>query len=219
MITMLFGISAELQASVVLGNTRVIYPSEAKEVTLSLKNTDTEQTFLVQSIIESAEGEKQHNFVATPPLLILKPGGANKLRVFLKSATPMPADRETLFWMSVKAVPSSKRKEEGNFVQFSVTNRIKLLYRPREIGTPDEQTFKKITFSVIGNDLVMNNPTPFYMNIESVKSGSISKESLTLGPRESQVVGKSDSASNMADVVFINDFGGDSDKVSVPVTR
>lgn len=205
-------------AGVVLGNTRLIYPADSKEVTLSLKNTETSQTFLVQSVIESAQGEKQQNFAVTPPLFVLKPGGENKLRVFLKNSAPMSADRETLFWMSIKAVPSASREEEGNFVQFAVTNRIKLLYRPNGLKMPDESVWKKITLTKRGNDLVMTNPTAYYMNISSLKAGSTVSENLTLAPHETQVLGKQQPAGTKAEVVFINDFGGESEKVIVQVT-
>jgi fimbrial chaperone protein len=209
--------SVKTYAGVVLGNTRLIYPANSKEVTLSLKNTETSQTFLVQSVIETVRGEKQHNFVVTPPLFVLKPGGENKLRVFLKTLATMPADKETLFWMSIQAVPHSIRQEQGNFVQFSVTNRIKLLYRPNGLALPDESVWQKITFSSRGDDLVMYNPTPYYMNISSLRVGSVFSENLTLSPDETQVVGKKPSSGTKAEVVFINDFGGDSGKITVPV--
>ncbi|MGE6178854.1 fimbrial biogenesis chaperone [Aeromonas salmonicida] len=204
-------------AGVVLGATRVIYPAELKEVTLPLKNTETSQTFLVQSVIESATGDKQPNFVVTPPLFVLKAGGENKLRVFLKTVVPMPLDRETLFWMSIKAVPSAL-KQEGNFVQFAITNRIKLLYRPKGLVMPDNDIWKKVEVSVREKEVVMANPTPYYMNIASVTLGPLVLENLTLAPFATQVVGKTTTAVKQADVVFINDFGGDSDKITVPVT-
>ncbi len=218
MVTMLCGISAEVQAGVVLGNTRVIYPSAAKEVTLALKNTEIAQAFLVKSTIENAEGEKQNNFVATPPLLILKPGGENKLRVFLKTSTPLAENRETLFWMSIMAVPSSERSEKGNFVQFAITNKIKLLYRPMVLGVPDEKTWEKINFRMQGDEVVVHNPTPYYMNIASFRTGNLNLESLTLAPGETQTIGLRSSAGRTAEVVFINDFGGESEKIMVPVT-
>ncbi len=205
-------------SGVVLGNTRVIYPSEAREVTLPLKNTETSQTFLIQSAIESADGGNQLNFVVTPPLFVLKPGGENKVRVFLKSASPLPTDRESLFWMRIKAVPSAERKTEGNFVQFAVTNRIKLLYRPQGLGAPDEKTLKQITVRLRGDEVVMYNPSPFYMNISMFTTGSLKKESLTLAPNETLVMGSSKAAAKKAEVVFINDFGGESEKITVPVT-
>lgn len=211
-------ISAKAYAGVVLGNTRIIYPADSSEVTLGLKNTETSQTFLVQSVIEDARGEKQQTFVVTPPLFVLKPGSENKLRIFHKTLIPMASDRESLFWINIKAIPSASRQEDGNFVLFSVTNRIKLLYRPKGLTIPDEVIWKKITFSSLGDDLVMSNPTPYYMNISSLRAGSNFSENLTLAPQETIVVGKKLPLGTRAEVVFINDFGGESDKVTVPVT-
>lgn len=205
------------RAGVVLGATRLIYPSDAKEMTLSLKNTERSQTFLVQSVIEDARSEKQPHFVVTPPLFVLKPEGENKLRIFLKNATPMSANKETLFWISVKAVPSISKQEEGNFVQFAVTNRIKLLYRPKGLASPDEAVWRKISFSRRGKELLVHNPTSYYMHIASVHAGQRLYERLTLAPDETQVLGSTSVAGNIAEVVFINDFGGESSKVTVPV--
>jgi P pilus assembly chaperone PapD len=57
--------------------------------------------------------------------------------------------------------------EGVNTLQIAVNTRIKLLYRPASVkGKPeavaDQQWHRE------GNDLVVNNPTPFYMNFQSV---------------------------------------------------
>ncbi|MEP8861255.1 molecular chaperone (plasmid) [Enterobacter asburiae] len=213
-----FFVSEKTYAGVVLGNTRLIFPADSKDVTLSLKNTEKSQTFLVQSSIENSQSEKQQSFAVTPPLFVLKPGGENKIRIFMKNTIPISANKETLFWLSVKAIPSSERQEEGNFLQFSVTNKIKLLYRPNGLASPDESVWGKITFTHRGGVLVMHNPTPYYMNIASLKIGTVILENMTLSPNESQVVSHNTTNSDLAEVVFINDFGGESNKIKVPVT-
>lgn len=218
LIASLLMLSMQASAGVVLGNTRLIYPSDAKEIILSLKNTEKHQNFLVQSTIEGDNDKKQQNFFITPPLFVMKPNSENKIRVFLKTVAPMPLNRETLFWMSIKAVPSSERRKEGNFVQFAVTNKIKLFYRPKALGTPDDKTWRKITFSSRGNEVVVHNPTPFYMNIASINTGSLVIESLTLSPNDTMVVAKKSEIGSVAEVVFINDFGGESKKMIIPVT-
>lgn len=208
----------DAHAGVVLAGTRVIYPEHSKEVTLPLKNASTSDTFLVQSVIENVNGDNQPHFVVTPPLFVLKPGGENKLRIFLKTVVPMPSDRESLFWMSVKAIPSVKKQQEGNFVQFAVTNKIKLLYRPAILASPDHSVWKKITISTRDNTVMLHNPTPYYMNIASVTAGALLLENLTLAPHETKAVNNTSQAAKRADVIFIDDFGGESDKVNVPIT-
>lgn len=205
-------------AGVVLSQTRIIYPAESSEVTLGLKNTDVAQTFLVQSIIESANGKKQKNFSVNPPLFILKPRGENKIRVFYKSLTTLATDKETLFWVNIKAIPSSNQEEKGNFIHFAVTNRIKLLYRPKGLSVPGETVWQKIKFSRRGDKVVMYNPTPYYMNILSVKSGKVFKENLTLSPYESHAIETNSTEGSNAEVVFINDLGGESKTITVPLT-
>ncbi|WP_219558676.1 fimbria/pilus periplasmic chaperone, partial [Klebsiella michiganensis] len=48
-----------------------------------------------------------------------------------------PQDRETLFWMNVKAIPSmDKSKLSDNTLQLAIISRIKLYYRPAKLALP-----------------------------------------------------------------------------------
>lgn len=53
-------------AGVALGATRVIYPAGQKQVQLAVTNNDDNSTYLIQSWIENAQGQKYGKFVITP---------------------------------------------------------------------------------------------------------------------------------------------------------
>lgn len=107
------GMVSQAQASVGLGATRVIYPGGSKQVQLPVTNNDEKKTFLIQSWIENEEGKKDGRFVITPPLFSMKGKKENTLRIIDATNNQLPKDRESLFWLNVKAIPSMD-KEQAN---------------------------------------------------------------------------------------------------------
>lgn len=61
----------QVQASVVLGGTRIIYPSNQNEVQITLKNKDAYARYLVQSWVSNIDGSKAP-FLITPPVYRLE---------------------------------------------------------------------------------------------------------------------------------------------------
>lgn len=53
------GMASQAEAGVALGATRVVYPSDQKQVTLGISNNDNKSTYLIQSWIENAAGVKK----------------------------------------------------------------------------------------------------------------------------------------------------------------
>lgn len=90
---------------IVLGGTRLIYPMDAKQATLSVRNSSQETSYLVQSWTENAQGNKSTDFIITPPLYVSNPGDQNMLRVIFGGPS-LPQDRETLYYFNAKAIPS-----------------------------------------------------------------------------------------------------------------
>lgn len=70
-----------VQASVALGTTRVIYPSDQKQVQLTVNNNDKKSTYLIQSWVENMNGQKDGLFVITPPLFAMQ--GKKRIRCVL----------------------------------------------------------------------------------------------------------------------------------------
>ncbi len=61
----------QVQASIVLGGTRIIYPSNQNEVQIALKNKDAYARYLVQSWVSNIDGSKAP-FLITPPVYKLR---------------------------------------------------------------------------------------------------------------------------------------------------
>ncbi|HCM9274179.1 TPA: molecular chaperone [Enterobacter kobei] len=152
-------------AGVVIGGTRVIYDGNKKEATLSINNPDN-TPYLIQSWIETLNGgAEKAPFVITPPLYRLDHGQQNVERIIMAGA--LPQDKESLYWLNIKSIPSAPRKD--NTLQIAIKTRIKLIYRPAALkGTAPEEVADKLTWSVAGNQLQVTNPTNYVMNFNEV---------------------------------------------------
>ena len=64
-----------------LGATRVIYPEGQKQVQLAVTSNDEKSTYLIQSWVENANGDKDSRFVITPPLFAIKGKKETTLRI------------------------------------------------------------------------------------------------------------------------------------------
>ncbi|ELW1647061.1 molecular chaperone [Enterobacter oligotrophicus] len=159
--------AATAHAGVIINGTRLVYHGDKKESSLGLSNPDS-MDYLVQSWVDSG-GKKLNKapFLITPPLFRLDAKEDNVLRV-VRTGGNLPEDRESLYWLNIKAIPSSKRVEGMNTLQIAINTRIKLLYRPAAVKGQPEDVAEKLEWHREGHDLVVNNPTPFYMNFQTV---------------------------------------------------
>ena len=115
---------------IALGATRVIYPQGDKQVSLPVINSSADNTFLIQSWVANVEGIKSPDFILTPPLFVIHPKKENTLRI-MYIGPDLPADRETVFYLNSKAIPSvDKNKLQGNTLQIATQSVIKLFIRP-----------------------------------------------------------------------------------------
>lgn len=137
-LTLFILLITSLYASVVyaggvgLGVTRMVYSGAVSQSLLDVRNTDTESSFLIQSWVENSQGQRSSDFVITPPLFVLKPEMENAVKVMF-NGRQLPQDRETLYWITVKAIPQSVKQSNTNTLQFASASRIKLFYRPVEL--------------------------------------------------------------------------------------
>jgi P pilus assembly chaperone PapD len=174
--------AAAAQAGVVVGGTRLIYDGAKKESSLSVSNPDN-VPYLIQSWVETTGGgAEKAPFIVTPPLFRLDGGQQNVLRV-VRAGGDLPSDKESLYWMNIKSIPSAQKETNQNTLQIAVKTRIKLIYRPQGLkGTPEEVT-GKLSWQRSGNSLQVTNPTPFYMNFQEVKvAGKEVKEATYVAP-------------------------------------
>ena len=196
------------QAGVALGSTRVIYPAGEKQVQLNVTNNDDLSTYLIQSWVENAQGNKDGHFVITPPLFAMQGKKENTLRIIDATNQQLPQDRESLFWINVKAIPSmDKSKLDKNTLQLAIISRIKLYYRPEKLVLPPDQAAEKLSFSRNGSSLMLTNPTPYYLTVTELNAGTRVLENALVPPMGNTSVKLPPDAGNNITYRTINDYG------------
>lgn len=133
-----------VQASVVLGGTRIIYPSNKSEVQIALKNKDPHTRYLVQSWV-SYPNDAKAPFIITPPVYKLQENRQTLLHIiFTGDKKNLPADRESLFLANVKSVSAlSPDLKDKNTLQFAMKTRLKLFWRPADLKAMRYKPMKK----------------------------------------------------------------------------
>ncbi|EHC96399.1 Fimbrial chaperone [Salmonella enterica subsp. enterica serovar Rubislaw str. A4-653] len=86
----------------------------------------------------------------------------NSMRV-VYTGEPLPADRESLFTLSIAAIPSGK--PEANRVQMAFRSALKLLYRPEGLAGNPQQAYRHLIWSLTPDGATVRNPTPYYVTL------------------------------------------------------
>ncbi|MDF7206065.1 molecular chaperone [Proteus mirabilis] len=153
-------------AGVIISGTRVIYNEGNKNVSINVKNPD-KMPYLIQSWIDGFEEKKQSKFTITPPLFRLNPDKENTLRIFL-TEEGLPSDQESLFWLNIKTIPATEKTE--NSLQIAFKTQMKLIYRPKSLKDVNfEEEQKKLSWSKERGKVIVYNPTPYFMNFQTIK--------------------------------------------------
>ncbi|AHM75294.2 fimbrial biogenesis chaperone [Yersinia hibernica] len=211
-IACLTGVINSSQAGVLVGGTRVIYDGAKKEASLSVTNQDKNIPYLIQSWVDNTEASnnKKVPFIITPPLFRLDAGQESNLRI-LFSGGNLPQDRESVYWLNVKTIPSSQ-KSDGNQLFISIKNRIKLFYRPAGLAGSAADAYKALSFSRHGKQLQISNPTAYHVSFHTLKvADSEIKGALMVAPKSTLNVDLPAGAAGTVSWQAINDFGGTSD--------
>ncbi|MCU1768914.1 molecular chaperone [Pseudomonas protegens] len=165
-------LSGGAHAGIVLEGTRLVYPAEAREVTLKLSNTGS-VALLAQSWIDEGDANKSPEEIKVPFLLApavsrVEAGGSAILRVSY-SKEPLAKDRESLFWLNVLETPP-RRKQDENVLQFAFRTRIKIFFRPDNLignaGMAGEKLKWELSRAGASQVPVIKvfNPTPYYVS-------------------------------------------------------
>ncbi|ALX79280.1 molecular chaperone [Cronobacter malonaticus] len=155
------------QAGVIVGGTRVVYSGDKKEASVPVTNND-DINYLIQSWVDTDTPDTaKAPFMVTPPLFRLDAHQDNTLRV-VRTGGNLPEDRESLYWLNIKSIPSAAKIEGVNRLQIAIKTRIKLMYRPASVSGKPEDVASALKWHTEGNTLVVENPTPFYMNFNNI---------------------------------------------------
>lgn len=215
--SLLFGTLAHA-AGINIGATRVIYHGDAKDESVSVSNSDN-VPYLIQSWAQSisdtgAIGDAP--FMVTPPLFRLNGGQKNVLRI-IRTGGELPEDRESLYWLDIKSIPRNDPNDRQNKLKLAIKAEFKLIYRPMSLKKKPEDVTAQLKWSRQGSTLMVNNPTPYYMNFADISIGGKKlKNPRYAAPFSSTRYALPAGASGQIVWSIINDFGGTGPAHSTP---
>ena len=167
-------------AGVVVNGTRVIYPAEKREVTISIHNAG-ETPSLVQAWLDAGDphskpGESQVPFVLTPPLFRLDPTKVQSLRL-VYTHDALPADRESLFWLNVLDVPprAAANTELPNQLELAFKHRMKVFFRPAGLASSAADAPARLTWKALSSEgklvgIQVSNPTAYHVSLTQISA-------------------------------------------------
>ncbi|WDH19990.1 molecular chaperone [Pseudomonas chlororaphis] len=167
------------QASVVINATRVVYREDDGEAIVQVRNRGAGpvlmQVWIDDGDMNASPDSMDVPFSVMPSVTRVDADKGQAIRI-LQTRTGLPSDRESLLWLNVLEVPQkpvSALAQGENLLQFSLRSRIKLLYRPKKLGPPPQETLQHLTFSFDkrgGNapQILVHNPTPYYVTFRSL---------------------------------------------------
>ncbi|MFK3660193.1 type 1 fimbria chaperone FimC [Scandinavium sp. NPDC088450] len=199
---------AQAAGGIALGATRVIYPENAKQTSLALSNSNKQERYLINAWIENATGQKEKTFVITPPLFVSEPNSENTLRI-IYAGPALPADRETLFYLNVKAIPSMDKKnaDGSNVLQLAILSRIKLFVRPQNLEIQPAPALEKLVFTRSGGTLSISNPTPYFITLVNLQMAGKKVDNVMIAPKSSASVSLPAAAPGVLSWQSVNDYG------------
>ncbi|EPL9571077.1 fimbrial biogenesis chaperone [Providencia rettgeri] len=211
--TLIFFSLAVSAEGISLNQSRIVFPQSEKSQTAQILN-DTDKPVLVQAtILKDIEGESIDKFIVTPPLFKVEPRKEFSMRVFPNNVSDLPKDRESIFYLKTRVIPSTNKSEDSKSLVFVTAFVIKLIYRPDNIDVPDVTDFKKITLDRKGNKWQFNNPTPYYMTLVGLSiDGDIKQGSILIAPFDSYSIDYQIKNPTATIWYFLNDFGVTTDK-------
>lgn len=179
-----------LRAAVVIGGTRVVFPAEARDVSIKLQNKGHEPA-LVQVWIDDGDERSTPStakapFAITPPMFRIDPAQAHALRI-VHIGDARPGARESLYWLNVLEIPPKAAASAGkNVLQLAFRHRIKVFHRPTDLATTPADAVAGLRWSVEREHdavrLRVDNPSPYHVSFHAVTlPGDAAGEATALG--------------------------------------
>nr|WP_159464243.1 type 1 fimbria chaperone FimC [Scandinavium goeteborgense] len=208
MLMFIHALPAQAAGGIALGATRVIYPADAKQTSLALSNSNKQERYLINAWIENATGQKEKTFVITPPLFVSEPNSENTLRI-IYAGPALATDRESLFYLNVKAIPSMDKNngENNNVLQLAILSRIKLFVRPNKLETPPGQALDTLAFTRSGSAISINNPSPYFITLVNLQMGGKKLDNVMVAPKSNATVTLPAGAKGALSWQSVNDYG------------
>lgn len=208
-------LTSQLNANIILHNTRVVFSDDQKEKTLRLHNNNSHpvlvQTWVDDGIQQQIGNPPKTPFTILPPVFRMETQQGHILRIMYNGQS-LPKDRESIYWVNVFEVPPKDADlKDKNTLQIAFRTRIKLFFRPKNLTVPTvDELANKIECKMSHHNtltktatLSCKNDSPYYI--------SFSKISL--------VENKNHIPLSLDDIGMLTPFGSSSTKIKLNQTN
>lgn len=161
-------------AGIGLGLVRLVYNQQEGQASIPVRNTSASPYLVSTRVSVTPDGHEPTPFVVSPTLVRLEGGAEGTVRV-INNAQTLPADRESVFYVTVAGIPSSNPLARGDTqgfvnggVKFAYGNTIKLFYRPEGLPSSASEAAKAVRFTRDGGNVKVENPSPYYVTFRSL---------------------------------------------------
>ncbi|MFC0226309.1 fimbrial biogenesis chaperone [Serratia aquatilis] len=202
-----------------LSQTRVVFNADAPSVTVNLRNHSDTPWLTRAQVLATPDGSLAAPFMVTPPLFRLEPNSQSSVRILRRGTEALPIDRESVFYLSFLAIPSSRKleAEASSTVSAQVTvgvdTVIKLFYRPAGLALTPQTAPEKLTVQRQDNGVKVSNPTPYYQTLTSFsldgKPVAVRETGSMIAPFSSRIY-SFNGHPRQATWSVLNDYGGTS---------
>lgn len=154
-----------------LSQTRVVFNAAAPSISVALRNHSASPWLVRAQVLTSPDGAQAAPFMVTPPLFRLEPDSQSTVRILRQGTETLPADRESVFYLSFLAIPSSRKLDADMSASISaqvtvgVDTVIKLFHRPAGLALTPQAAAEKLTVRLQGDGVDVTNPTPYYQTL------------------------------------------------------
>ena len=165
-------------AGLMAESTRVVFAAGSAEQSLQLANTNpypvVVQAWVDDGGLESGPDTASAAVMPIPPIFRLNPQAQISLRL-IATGVPLPADRESLFWLNLYEIPPRPGDLPADAQTLTVTLRtqMKLFMRPAKLPSSAEQLPEQLRFALEqgadGPRLRIVNPSPYYATFRSLE--------------------------------------------------
>lgn len=173
-LALIFMLSPTCLAGVTLTGTRIVFSEGQQEKVIRTSNKGTKPS-LVQVWIDegntAVDGVNQETpFMAIPPLFRIEPGKGQSIRVRYLGQ-PLPTDKESIFWFNLLEIPpSTSTPLQAEQLSLAFRTRIKLFYRPKGLMSNSAEQGGALRWKLVtSGELVVTNPTPYFMSFQSIE--------------------------------------------------
>lgn len=189
-LVLLTAVSFSATAVVNIDRTRIIFHAEQNTQSINLINSGVTPTVVQvwsdSGDINSSPEESHAPVMAFPPVMKMAPGELKSLRLMLTSRSGLPTDKESIYWLNIYQIPA-QTDSQGRFQQkvlLPLRIRLKIFIRPESINNPDTYSGGKLHFIKDGSQMIIENPTPWYMNINSLNVHNENLGNILLPPKD-----------------------------------